>query len=218
LTVFISTISLLRTSFYNIARDIIKLPKIRHPAYYRSQRIFLLLATNPENYCAILTSTRVMPTGRVHLRFGLGGCSATDFGRWRHRKWTGGRAFRTLRRSRILDAIRWAHRCRARCAALWLGGCGGGGRANRASLPYDIDAKERRRDIAETHREPRSACAKIEIPESLSGEAWMTTTTRRRAISGLRHAKAAPGPKHHRPARQFRPRSNGTIPTKGSDS
>src|ERR1700676_758387 len=100
-----------------------------------------------------------------------------------------------------------------RRAALWIGVCGEGGRATRASLPCDIDAKERRRDIAETaHREPRSACAKIEIPASLSGEAWMTTTPRRRAISGLRHAKAAPGSKHHRPARQFRPRSNGTIP------
>ena len=43
----------------------------------------------------------------------------------------------------------------------------------------------------------------------------MTTTTRRRSVLDLRRAKAAPGSKHHRPARRFRPRLSGTIPRKG---
>jgi hypothetical protein len=41
-----------------------------------------LLLTNPENHCAILTSTRVMPTGRVRLiiGFGLGGRGLISYG------------------------------------------------------------------------------------------------------------------------------------------
>src|SRR5712692_2423450 len=83
-------------------------------------------------------------------------------------------------------------------------------------LPDKIDAKERGRDIAEAPtNEPRSTCTTIEIPAGHRGEALMTTTPRHRAISELRRAKAAPGPKHHRPARRFRPRLSGTIPRKG---
>ena len=86
-------------------------------------------------------------------------------------------------------------------------------------LRYVIDAKERGRDIAQAStNELRSTCTTIEIPGGLSGEALMTTTTRHRTASDLRRAKMAPGPKHHRPARQFRPRSSGTILTKGSAS
>jgi hypothetical protein len=42
----------------------------------------------------------------------------------------------------------------------------------------------------------------------------MMTTTPRRTVSGLRTARTARGSKRHRPARQFRPRSSGTIPRK----
>ena len=62
--------------------------------------------------------------------------------------------------------------------------------------------------------EPRSAYAKIEIPVGLSVEALMMTTTRHRAISDLRHAKAASRLERRRPVRQSRPRSGGIIPTK----
>src|SRR6266851_3714377 len=83
-------------------------------------------------------------------------------------------------------------------------------------LPDKIDAKERGRDIAKAPtNEPRSTCTTIEIPAGLSGEALMTTTTRRRNVSDLRHAKVAPSPKHHRAAHRFRPRSSGTTPRKG---
>ena len=86
-------------------------------------------------------------------------------------------------------------------------------------LRYDIDAKERGRDIAEAPpNELRSTCTTIEIPVGLSGEASMTTTTRHRNVPDLRHAKAAPGSKHHRLARQSWLRSSGTIPRKGSAS
>ena len=85
---------------------------------------------------------------------------------------------------------------------------------------YVIDAEERGRDIAQAPtNELRSTCTTIEIPVGLSGEALVTTTTRHRAMSELRRARAAhPGSKHHRLARQSRPRSSGTILTKGSAS
>src|SRR5712692_10016237 len=86
-------------------------------------------------------------------------------------------------------------------------------------LPDKIDAKERGRDIAKAPtNELRSTCTTIEIPAGHRGEALMTTTPRHRNVSDLRRAKAAPGLKHHRAAHQFRPRSSGTMPTKGSAS
>jgi len=60
----------------------------------------------------------------------------------------------------------------------------------------DIDGEERGRDIAAAaHQRPRGACTEIEIPGGLSDEVLMTTTIRHRAISDLRRAKVAPGPK-----------------------
>ncbi len=107
-------------------------------------------------------------------------------------------------------------RCLARQRGGWLVGCGVGGCGH---LPDNIDAKERGRDIAEAPtNESRRTCTTIEIPAGLSGEALMMTTTRRRNVSDLRHAKAALGSKHHRTARRFRPRSSGTTPRKGSAS
>src|SRR5713226_6491783 len=86
-------------------------------------------------------------------------------------------------------------------------------------LRYDIDGEERGRDIVTlAHQRPRGVCTEIEVPGGLSGEASMTTTTRHRNVPDLRNARAAPGSKHRRPARQFRPRSSGTIPRKGSAS
>jgi hypothetical protein len=101
----------------------------------------------------------------------------------------------------------------ARPGGGWLGGCGVG---DYGHLPYVIDAKERGRDIvAVAHQRPRGACTEIEVPGGLSGEALTMTINRRRIVSAFPRAKAAPGSKHHRPVRQFRPRLSGTIRTRG---
>jgi hypothetical protein len=59
---------------------------------------------------------------------------------------------------------------------------------------YDIDGRERERDIAKSGppMNRRSACVRIEIPVGLNVQALMKTITCHRAISDLRHAKAAP--------------------------